>query len=190
MPADAATGARVQDQDCQGDQGDCGGRALPFPSSADPRWNGEHRSFGPQGARARRRKGTDTGWLVVMGRWLLVNGDGDGIAARHGRLLRRRPPRPAENGQRRTDLQEAPPAWARSGQKENWPTRIWELTWRAPGVGWCGSAVLFQPCRTGRLGVSGVSSNLVVSATVLWFGFFPIDSSLTSGTIITQGWYI
>ena len=36
-----------------------------------------------------------------------------------------------------------------------------------------GCGVLFQPCRTGRLGRSVVSGNLVVDAMIVWWEFFP-----------------
>ena len=85
MPADAATEARVEHQDCQGDQGDCGGRPLRFPSSADPSWNGERGSCEPQDD---GRGGAERTRVPGLGeRWLVVNGDGEEFLARHGRLL-------------------------------------------------------------------------------------------------------
>ena len=69
-------------------------------------------------------KGMDGPYLIA--RWLSMDGDGDGVFLRAmaaflgGGRAKRGPPRRLyfpPPGQARTDLQEALPAWLRSGQK-------------------------------------------------------------------------
>ena len=135
-----------------------------------PAW--ERKANELRAARRAARRSKNRGVIALMTGWLVVWTDGCcktcwcGGSAPHRRLLRRRPPRAAENGERRNDLQEAPPAWPLCGQNEKRPSLglVAAVASGWPGgrdrVGWRGCGFLLQPCRTGRLGVSGVSGGL------------------------------
>ena len=49
--------------------------------------------------------------------------------------------------------------------------------------------VLLQSCGTGGFGVSGVSGDVAGDAMIAWRGFFPLDNSVTSDTIVVEGLY-